>query len=90
MFGCSAPEGLSGMNMASGLRPVSAVASARSLDDQQRLSDLIGVIFDAATDPSLWECAIENAAYFVGGTGAALVCEDVGARRLIRPIFSPA
>ena len=58
------------MNTASNLRPVSAVASARSSDDRQQLSDLIGLIYDAAIDPSLWERAIERSAYFVGGTGA--------------------
>jgi DNA-binding CsgD family transcriptional regulator len=68
------------MTTASRLRPAPVGASARSPDDQQRLSDLIGVIYDAAIDPSLWECAIERAAYFVGGTGAALITKDVGAR----------
>jgi DNA-binding CsgD family transcriptional regulator len=73
------------MNMASGLRPVSVITSPRSRDDQQRLSDLIGVIYDAAIDPSLWQCVIERAAYFVGGTGAALICKDVGARHAVIP-----
>jgi len=73
------------MNIVSPLRPVSAAASARNLDDQQQLSDLIGVIYDAAIDPSLWECALERAAYFVGGTGAALICKDVGARHAAAP-----
>ena len=73
------------MNTASHLRPVSVVASARSSDDRQQLSDLIGLIYDAAIDPSLWECAIERAAYFVGGTGAALICKDVGARHAAMP-----
>ena len=68
------------MTTASRLRPVPVGASARSSDDQQRLSDLIGVIYDAAIDPSLWKGAIERAAYFVGGTGAALINKDVGAR----------
>jgi DNA-binding CsgD family transcriptional regulator len=71
------------MNTAARLRPVPVVASARSSDDQQRLSDLIGIIYDAAVDPSLWEGAIERAAYFVGGTGAALICKDVGARNAV-------
>ena len=73
------------MNAASRPRPVSVVAPARHPDDQQRLSDLIGVIYDAAIDPSLWESAIERAAYFVGGTGAALICKDVGARHAVDP-----
>jgi DNA-binding CsgD family transcriptional regulator len=71
------------MNTTSRLRPVSVVASARSPDDQQRLSDLIGVIYDAAIDPSLWEGAIERAAYFIGGSGAALINKDVGARNAV-------
>src|SRR5712671_6815271 len=73
------------MNTASRSRPVPVVASARGPDDQQRLSDLIGVIYDAAIDPSLWQCAIERAAYFVGGAGAALICKDVGARHAAIP-----
>ena len=97
---CGAPEGPSEMNTASRLRPVPIVASARRPDDQQRLSDLIGVIYDAAIDPSLWEDAIEKAAYSVGGAGAALVDKDVGAgnaafnitsglRRLPVDLFKP-
>jgi DNA-binding CsgD family transcriptional regulator len=54
-------------------------------DDWQQLSDLIGLIYDAAIDPSLWERAIERSAYFVGGTGAALVCKDVGAHHAATP-----
>jgi DNA-binding CsgD family transcriptional regulator len=73
------------MNTTSRLRPVSVLASAGNLDDQQRLSDLIGVVYDAAIDPSLWERAIERAAYFVGGTAAALFCKDVGARHAAAP-----
>ena len=46
--------------------------------DQQRLSDLIGVVYDAAIDPSLWEDAIERVARFVGGAGGGLFCKDVG------------
>jgi len=52
--------------------------ASRDLDDQQRLSDLIGAIYDAAIDQSLWLSAIEQAASFVGGTGAGLFCKDVG------------
>ena len=71
------------MNTVSHLRPVSEPATSGDFDNQQRLSDLIGVIYDAAIDPSLWECAIERAAYFVGGTGAALINKDVGARSAV-------
>jgi DNA-binding CsgD family transcriptional regulator len=73
-----APKGLSEMNTAPVLGPVPFVASTSRTRDQQ-LSELIGVIYDAAIDPSLWEYAIERAAYFVGGAGSALFCKDVGA-----------
>ena len=54
------------MKTASNLRPASSpVALAGSLSDQQHLSDLIGVVYDAAIDPSLWENAIQRATYFV-------------------------
>ena len=67
------------------LRSVSERAASGRVHDQQRLSDLIGVLYDAAIDPVLWECAIERAAYFVGGTGAALFCKDVGAENAVGP-----
>ena len=40
--------------------------------DSQKLSDLIGDIYDTVLDQSLWEDVIERAAQFVGGVGAAL------------------
>src|SRR6185295_15521216 len=73
------------MNAMSDLRAVSVVASGRRPDDRQQLSDLIGLIYDAVIDPVLWPSAIERAAYFVGGTGAALICKDVGARHAAAP-----
>jgi DNA-binding CsgD family transcriptional regulator len=66
------------MNTAPALRPIPFVAPTSRSRDQQ-LSEVIGVIYDAAIDPKLWEYAIERAAYFVGGAGAALFCKDVGA-----------
>ena len=72
------------MNIASSLRPVPAVAPG-GRSREQRLSDLIGVIYDAAIDPSLWQCAIERSADFVGGAGAALFCKDVGADHASSP-----
>jgi DNA-binding CsgD family transcriptional regulator len=73
------------MNAMSDLRAVSVVASGRRPDDRQQLSDLIGLIYDAAIDPSLWQSAIERAAYFVGGTASWLICKDVGARHAAAP-----
>ena len=66
------------MNNVSRLRQVSALSAPGDFHDQQQLSDLIGVIYDAAIDPSRWEDAIARAAQFVGGTGAGLFCKDVG------------
>ena len=74
------------MKTASNLRPASSpVALAGSLSDQQHLSDLIGVVYDAAIDPSLWENAIQRATYFVGGVGGGLFCKDVGAYHAASP-----
>ena len=66
-------------------RMVSEPPVSGDLDDQQRLSDLIGAVYDAAIDPSLWENAIERAADFVGGTGAGLFCKDVGVHHATMP-----
>jgi DNA-binding CsgD family transcriptional regulator len=44
--------------------------------DSQKLSDLIGDIYDTALDHSLWPGVIERAADFVGGVGAALFSKD--------------
>jgi DNA-binding CsgD family transcriptional regulator/PAS domain-containing protein len=64
---------------------VSALSAPADFDDQQRLSDLISVVYDAAIDPSLWQSAIETAACFVGGTGAGLFCKDVGVHHAVVP-----
>src|SRR5947209_744279 len=50
-------------------------------DSQTKLSVLIGQVYDAALDPSLWHDAIQNAADFVGGTGAALFTKDAAAQQ---------
>jgi len=60
------------------LRSVSERAATGTPHDQQHLSDLIGIVYDAAIDPSLWESALERGACFVGGSGAGLFCKDVG------------
>ena len=66
------------MKSISHLRSVSALSAPGDFHDQQQLSDLIGIVYDAAIDPSRWEDAIARAAQFVGGTGAGLFCKDVG------------
>lgn len=40
------------------------------------LSDLIGIIYDAALDPALWPRALELTCRFVGGSSAALFWHD--------------
>jgi len=45
-------------------------------DNSQRLSDLIGDIYDTVLDQSLWQGAIERTAHFVRGTGAALFSKN--------------
>src|SRR4051812_816095 len=50
-------------------------------DSQKRLSDLIGQVYDAALDRSLWQAVLQNTAHFVGGTGAALFSKDAAAQQ---------
>src|SRR3954454_19105197 len=59
-------------------RSVSALSTPSDFQDQQRLSDLISAVYDAAIEASLWESAIERIAGFVGGSGGGLFCKDVG------------
>jgi DNA-binding CsgD family transcriptional regulator len=51
-------------------------ALADSTNDLQRLGSLIGDVYDAALDQSLWEGVIERAAHFVGGAGATLFSKE--------------
>ena len=46
------------------------------MQEAEQLSSLIGDIYDAALDPSLWIGALPKCAQFVGGTAAALFCRD--------------
>src|SRR3954454_15574594 len=74
------------MKSISHLRPgIEAAASADGGVDNQQLSDLISLIYDAAIDQSLWENAIEQVAYFVGGVGAGLFWKDVDAQHVSAP-----
>jgi hypothetical protein len=43
-------------------RSVSALSTPGDFQDQQRLSDLISAVYDAAIEASLWESAIERIA----------------------------
>lgn len=66
------------MNSISNLRSVSALPAPVDFSDQQQFSDLIGIVYDAAIDPSLWDHALDRVAHFVGGSAAGLFCKDVG------------
>jgi DNA-binding CsgD family transcriptional regulator len=46
------------------------------MDESRRLSALIGDIYDAALDSSLWLSALENIASFAGGSAASVFSKD--------------
>jgi hypothetical protein len=46
------------------------------LDEAERLSSLIGGIYDAALDPALWPLALRKASLFVNGHSSALFAKD--------------
>ena len=46
------------------------------MDEMQRLSALIGDIYDAALDPMLWQGVLASTTTFVGGSGAGLWTRD--------------
>jgi DNA-binding CsgD family transcriptional regulator len=50
--------------------------SARSPDETELISMLIGDIYDGALDPSLWPLVLEKSANFVGGVASALFVKD--------------
>ena len=48
--------------------------------EDERLSGLIGDIYDAALDPALWTRALDKLARFVGGPAASLVSKDAASK----------
>ncbi len=46
------------------------------MKEVEQVSSLIGDIYDAALDPSLWPGVLRKARAFVGGSAAALFCKD--------------
>lgn len=46
------------------------------MDQSELLSGLIGDIYDAALQPSLWEGVLAKSAQFVGGPAAGLCSKD--------------
>lgn len=61
-------------------RPISEPSARIESRDDQTLSDLIGDIYDATLDQTLWPNVLERAARFVGGVGAALFSKDAAAQ----------
>lgn len=50
------------------------------MGDLERLSALVGDIYDAALDPSLWPGALDLSHKFVGGCAAAIFAKDASSR----------
>jgi DNA-binding CsgD family transcriptional regulator len=50
------------------------------MQDDERLSQLIGEIYDTALDSSLWVGVLGNCAQFVGGSAAALFSKDAASK----------
>jgi DNA-binding CsgD family transcriptional regulator len=76
-------EDIFAMKAASILRPESGPTNARN--DHQELSDVIGVVYDAAIDQSAWPTAVERVAGFVDGAGAGLFFKDADAQHVVMP-----
>ena len=52
-------------------------AGFKLMDEAERLSALIGDIYDAALEPSLWLKVLQDAAGFVGGPAASVFSKAV-------------
>ena len=52
------------------------------MHETERLSALIGDIYDAALDPTLWVGVLAKSAAFVGGPAASLYSRDVAKRTM--------
>src|SRR5262249_6091531 len=50
------------------------------MDEAVKASSLIGEIYDAALDPTLWSCVLEQICRFVGGVASTLYSEDSATR----------
>ena len=56
------------LKRARNLRSVQTLSVPVNSGDPREFGDLIGIVYDAAIDPSRWEEAIARTARFVGGT----------------------
>ena len=61
--------------------------SARWHDETNVFSTLVGDIYDASLDPSLWPLVLENSANFVGGVASALFMKDA-ARKAHNTVYT--
>jgi len=52
------------------------------MSGNQKLTHLIGHIYDATLDPSLWHGVLDQAAQFIGASAAVLITKDPTARRV--------
>jgi DNA-binding CsgD family transcriptional regulator len=57
------------------------VTSELATSESEELSKVIGDIYDAAIDPSLWKRALGNACLFIGGSSAVLFWHDAATER---------
>ena len=58
-------------------RGIALVQGPTVVTEAERLSALIGDIYDTALDPALWISVLDKAARFVGGTAASLYSKDI-------------
>jgi DNA-binding CsgD family transcriptional regulator/PAS domain-containing protein len=58
------------------------------VSEAEQLSSLIGDIYDAALDPSLWIGVLAGCTRFVGGSSAALLCRDTARKRCSAAYYS--
>ena len=58
------------------LRKHAGGGASMAMDETARLLALIGDIYDAALDPTLWPRVVEKAGRFVGGSAASLFARD--------------
>ena len=61
--------------------------SARWPDETNVFSALVGDIYDASLDPSLWPLVLKNSANFVGGVASALFMKDA-ARKAHNTVYT--
>jgi DNA-binding CsgD family transcriptional regulator len=50
------------------------------MGEMELFSSLVGNVYDAALDPSLWQAALRQATLYIGGVAAALYSKDATAR----------